>query len=192
MNCETAKEYMMKYFDKEVDKDEEIQFTEHLKNCSSCSDEFNCMKAIFTTLDTKVEIEPPADFEAKVMDKVAVIEKERKEKSSKRIVWLYNGASLLSIILLLIFVADMKEVSVFSAFEKLGEYFNSFSSATAAIIGVVKDIFTLLANAVLAVVDVAFSIVKSYYYVFVILIMMLFGIQRLLHYVGTHGGGEAE
>ncbi len=192
MNCETSKNYLMKYFDGELSESEKIQFTEHLEECSECNAEFNCMKAIFTTLDTKAEIEPPADFEAKVMDKVAIIEKERREKSSKTIVWLYNGAMALSIVLLLIFVADLKQVSVFGAFEKLGEYFNSFSSATAAVVGVVRDLFELLANALLAVVEVAFSIVKSYYYVFFALFGMLFVIQKLLHYVGTHGGGEAE
>lgn len=192
MNCDTSKEYMMKYFDGETDIAEDIKFKEHLINCCSCSDEFRCMEAIFSTLDNKEEIEPPADFESRVMDKVAAIEQQRKEKSSKMIVWLYNGATLLSIILLLIFVADIKQVSALSAFNKLGEYFSSFSSTTEAITGAVKDIFNLLANAVMAVVDVAFSIVRSYYYVFITLLLMLFGTQRLLHYVGTHGGGEAE
>lgn len=192
MNCDISKEYIMKHFDGELSGSESIQFREHLDKCSECNAEFNCMKAIFTTLDTKEEIDPPADFEAKVMDKVAIIEKERKEKNAKRIVWLYNGAMVLSIVLLLVFVADLKQVSVFSAFEKLGEYFSSFSSATAAVIGVVGDLFGLLAGALLAVVEVAFSIVKSYYYVFITLTIMLFVIQRLLHYVGTHGGGEAE
>lgn len=192
MNCDTSKEFIMKHFDGELTETENIQFKEHLENCSECNAEFNCMKAIFTTLDTKAEIEPPADFEAKVMDKVAIIEKERKEKSARTIVWLYNGAMVLSIVLMLVFVADLKQVSVFSAFEKLGEYFSSFSSATSAVIGVVGDLFGLLGSALLAVVEVSFSIVKSYYYVFITLLVMLFVIQKLLHYVGTHGGGETE
>ena len=96
------------------------------------------MEAIFKTLDVKVEIEPPDDFEARVMEKVASIENQRKEKTTKRIVWLYNCATLLSIVLLFIFVADMKQVSLFSAFERLGEYFGSFSTVTAAVLGVVR------------------------------------------------------
>lgn len=192
MNCDTSKEYIMKHFDGELSEAESVQFREHLEKCSECNAEFNCMKAIFTTLNIKEEIEPPADFEAKVMDKVAIIEKERREKNAKRIVWLYNGAMVLSIVLLLVFVADLKQVSVFSAFEKLGEYFSSFSSATEAVLGVVGDLFTLLGSALLAVIEVSFSIVKSYYYVFIVLLAMLFVIQKLLNYVGTHGGGETE
>ncbi|HEX2946018.1 MAG TPA: zf-HC2 domain-containing protein [Clostridia bacterium] len=192
MNCEAVKDYMMKYFDGEQNGPEELQFKQHLKTCTSCSEEFNCMEAIFKTLETKDEIEPPENFEALVMDKVNVIEKVRRENSEKRIVWLYNGATLLSIVLLLVFVADLKQVSVFSAFQRIGEYFNSFSSATAAVAGVVRDLFELLGNALLAVIDVSFSIVRSFYPVFVALILMLFVIQRLLHYVGTHAGRETE
>jgi len=192
MNCDTSKEFMMKYFDGEMDEAEEKQFREHLKACSDCSEEFGCMEAIFSTLDEKVEIEPPDDFEARVMDKVALIENQRKERSEKRIVWLYNIATLLSIVLLLIFVADMKEVSVFSAFERLGEYFGSFSTVTAAIFGAVKDIAGLLIDVLAAVADIALSIVRSYYYAFIVLILAVLAIQRLIHYVGTHTGEEAE
>ena len=150
------------------------------------------MEAIFKTLDVKVEIEPPDDFEARVMEKVASIENQRKEKTTKRIVWLYNCATLLSIVLLFIFVADMKQVSLFSAFERLGEYFGSFSTVTAAVLGVVRDLAGLLVNAVAVVVEIAFSIVRSYYYVFIVLILTVLAVQRLIHYIGTHTGEGAE
>jgi anti-sigma factor RsiW len=192
MNCDQSKKYMMKHFDGELTEAESKQFREHLEECSDCNAEFHCMEAILTTLDTKTEIEPPADFEARVMDKVAVIEKERREKSARTIVWLYNGAMVLSIVLLLVFVADLKQVSLLGAFEKLGAYFSSFSSATEAVLGVVGDLFTLLGSALLAVIQVSFSIARSYYYVFIALAAMLLVIQRLLHYVGTHGGEETE
>jgi hypothetical protein len=192
MNCEKSREYIMKYFDSELGKDDEEQFRQHLKSCGECSYEFSCMEAIFTTLEEKAEIEPPANFEAMVMDKVTVFEKERKEKNSRQIVWLYNATALLSIILLLVFVADLKQVSLFNAFEQIGEYFNSFSSATSAVFGVVGDLFGLIGNAILVVFDVAISIIKSYYYVFLTLIVLLFGIQRLLNYVGTNVGREVK
>jgi predicted anti-sigma-YlaC factor YlaD len=192
VNCETSKELMMKYFDGELDEAGEIQFREHLKACGDCNAEFNCMEAIFKTLDVKVEIEPPDDFEARVMEKVASIENQRKEKTTKRIVWLYNCATLLSIVLLFIFVADMKQVSLFSAFERLGEYFGSFSTVTAAVLGVVRDLAGLLVNAVAVVVEIAFSIVRSYYYVFIVLILTVLAVQRLIHYIGTHTGEGAE
>ena len=192
MNCEMSKSYIMKYFDGEGNDIEEVQFRQHLKSCKNCSDEFRSMEAIFSALGAQTDIEPPANFEAMVMDKVGIIEKQRKEKNSRWLVLIYNAATMLSIILLLIFVADLKQVSVLNAFEKIGEYFSSFSSATAAVIGVIRDILRLVGGALLTVIDVAFSIVKSYYYVFLALILILLAIQRLLNYVGTQGGRETK
>jgi anti-sigma factor RsiW len=192
MNCETSKDYIMKYFDGELSEIEEAQFRQHLKICPDCGNEFYCMQTIFAALGTKAGIEPPADFETRVMDRVASIEKERKEKRAKRIVWLYNASTLLSVILLLIYVADLKQVSILSAFDKIAGYFGSFSGAAAAVAGVVKDLFGLVSNALTVVADVAFSIVKSYYYVFLALIVFVLAIQRLLHFVGTYDGRKSE
>lgn len=192
MNCELSKNRMMKYFDGELNDLEEVQLRQHLKSCKSCNDEFNCMENIFATLEEQPDIEPPSNFEAMVMEKVTVIEEKRNEKNSRRIVLIYNAATLLSIVLLLIFVADLKQISVFSAFEKIGDYFRSFSSATSAVLGVVRDIFRLIGGAIWVVIDVAVSIFKTYYYVFLALVAMLIAIQRLLNYIGTQGGREAK
>ncbi len=192
MNCELSKEYMMKHFDGERNDLEELQLKQHLASCSTCNDEFNCMEEIFKAIETQTEVEPPANFEAMVMEKVGVIEKQRSETYSRRIVFLYNAATVISIILLLVFVADLKQVSLFNAFQKISEYFSSFSSATSAVLGVVSDIFRLIGGALFVVLDVAFSIFKSYYYVFLALVVMLFAIQRLLNYVGTQSGEEVK
>jgi predicted anti-sigma-YlaC factor YlaD len=181
---------MMSYFDGDKNEIEEVQFRQHLKCCGGCMEEFSSMEEIFKALETQTEIEPPANFEAMVMEKVEGIEKKRSENYSKRIVLLYNLATVVSIVLLLVFVADLKQVSVFSAFEKIAEYFGSFSSATSAVLGVVSDIFRLLGQAIYVVIDVAFSVFKSYYYIFLALVVMLFAIQRLLNYVGEQGGRE--
>ncbi|MGE5613248.1 MAG: zf-HC2 domain-containing protein [Bacillota bacterium] len=192
MNCEKSKDYMMKYFDGELSHIEEAQLRQHLKVCPDCGGEFRCMESILTVLEEKVEIEPPKDFEAKVMEQVASIEKERNERSARRIVWLYNASALLSIVLLLIYVADLKQVSILSAFDRIAEYFGSFSGAAGAVFGVVRDLFSLVGNALLVVADVALSIVKSYYYVFLALLAIVFAIQRLLHFVGTYGWRKSE
>jgi predicted anti-sigma-YlaC factor YlaD len=186
-----SKEYIMKCFDGELNDVEEAQLKQHINSCSSCSEEFNSMKEIMTIIEKQtIEVEPPSNFEAMVMDKVDAIEKKRKENNSRMLVLLYNTATLLSIVLLLIFVADMKQVSIFAAFEKLQLYFTSFSTVTAAVFGVVGDIFRLIGNALMVVFEVAFSIVRSYYYVFIALIAILFAIQKLLDYVGTQAGRE--
>lgn len=190
MNCQTSNDYIMKHFDGEINDIEEAQFRQHLKTCTKCSEEFNCMSEIFGSLEASSTVEPPEGFEASVMEKVGKVELARKEKNTRMLVLLYNGATVVSIILLMIFVADLKQVSVFNAFEKIGQYFGSFTSAAAAVFGVVGDIFRLLAGVVGVIIDVAVSIVKSYYYIFMTLIGLLLAIQKLYAYVAAQDGRE--
>jgi hypothetical protein len=84
----------------------------------------------------------------------------------------------------------LKQVSVFNAFEKIGQYFGSFTSAAAAVFGVVGDIISLLTGVVGVIFDVAVSIVKSYYYIFMTLIGLLLAIQKLYAYVAAQDGRE--
>lgn len=191
MNCELSNDYLMKYFDGEINDIEEAQFKQHLKTCSKCSEEFNCMSEIFTSLGTTNTVEPPVDFEARVMEKVDMIENARKEKSARMLVLLYNAATVVSIILLLIFVADLKQVSVFSAFDKINEYFSSFTNIAAAVFGVLKDIFQLITGVVGVIFQVAVSIIKSYYYIFVVLLALLLAIQKLFTIVAAQDRRES-
>ena len=191
MNCQTSNDYIMKYFDGEINDIEEAQFRQHMKTCTKCSEEFSCMSEIFGSLEAANTVEPPEGFEASVMEKVEKVELARKDKNSRMLVLLYNAATVVSIILLMIFVADLKQVSVFNAFEKIGQYFGSFTSAAAAVFGVVGDIISLLTGVIGVILDVAVSIVKSYYYIFMTLIGLLLAIQKLYAYVAAQDGREA-
>lgn len=192
MNCQTSNDYMMKHFDGEASDIEEAQFRQHLKTCEKCSEEFACMSDIFGSLKESDIVEPPEDFEKRVMEKVEKVELARRENNSRMLVLLYNAATVVSIILLLVFVADLKQVSVFSAFEKIGQYLGSFTSAAAAVFGVVGAIFRLLGGVIGVIIDVAVSVVKSYYYIFITLIGLLFAIQKLYAYVAAQDGGETK
>ncbi len=191
MNCEISKEYMMKYFDGERNNIEEVHFRQHLASCAQCSEEFNCMAEIFSSLETADTIEPPEGFEARVMEKVNAVENARREQSSRMLVFLYNAATVVSIILLMVFVADVRQGGIMSAFESIKEYFGSFSSILAAVFGVVSDIFGLLAGVIAVIAQVFISIVKTYYYVFVVLALLLLAIQRLYAFVAAQDGGKS-
>lgn len=191
MNCEAAKNYMMKYFDQDRNEMEDARLAQHLKSCADCSEEFNAMSEIFGALESEGTIEPPEGFEAMVMEKVNAVEATRRERSSRMLVLLYNAATVLSIILLMVFVADVRQGSVFSAFESIREYFGSFSSIISAVFGVVSDIFGLLAGVVKVIVEVFVSIVKTYYYIFAALAVLLLAIQRLYAYVAASDGRKS-
>ena len=193
MSCEMSKNYMMKYFDGELSETEEAQLKQHLESCCGCREEFRSLRDILAAVEgqANTEPEPPSDFEARVMVQVDEIEKKRREKNSRLLVLLYNGATLLSIVMLLIFVADIKQGSVFAAFEKIKGYFDSFSSVTSAVLGVIRDISVLIGSALYVVIQVAFSVFKSYYYVFMALAVLLVAIQELLNYVGTQARGNS-
>ncbi len=182
---------MMKHFDGEMNEADEVRFRQHLKTCAACREEFDCMAEIFNSLETEGTVEPPDGFEAAVMEKVNALEETRREKSSKLIVWLYNAATVVSIILLMVFVADVRQGGVLSAIDTLTEYFGSFTSIASAVFGVIGDMFGLLAGVGGILLQVFISIVKTYYYIFIALIVVLLAVQRLYTFVAAQDGRKA-
>ena len=191
MNCEISKDYMMKYFDGERNDVEEARFRQHLKNCGKCNEEFNCMAEIFSSLETAGAVEPPEGFEARVMEKVNAVEDARREQSSRMLVFLYNAATVVSIVLLMVFVADVRQGGIVNAVESIKEYFSSFSGILAAVFGVVGDVSGLLAGVVVVILQVFISIVKTYYYIFAVLALLLLAVQRLYVFVEAQDGGKS-
>lgn len=180
MNCENSNVYLMKYFDEELNEIEEAQMRQHLKACVKCNEEFSCMSEIFSAMRASGTAEPPEGFEAGVMEKVKMIEKARREADSNMLILLYNAATVLSIALLMVFVADLKQISIFNAFQKIGEYFGSFTNAGSAVLGVTGDMASLIIGIFRVMLDVALSIAESYYYIIVTLLALLLAVQKLI------------
>lgn len=180
MNCETSNELIMKYFDGEINDIEEVQLMQHIKSCKTCSEEFVCMKETFSALETSDEINPPEDFEARVMDRINAIEYSEKLKYSRFLVLLYNVASIVSIVLLLFYVADIRQVDIFAIAGRAQEYLGSFSNAASAVFGIARDIFGLVGSIFNSLFEICFTIVKAYYYVIIAMLALLAAIQRLL------------
>jgi hypothetical protein len=191
MNCKMADNYMMKYFDGEINDIEDVQFRQHLKTCERCRQEYDCMVEIFATIESSATAEPPEDFEASVMEKVNELEKKRMERRTRMLVLLYNAAVVIAIGLLMVFVVGIRPGGIASAIESIKGYFGSFNSVTSAVFGVVGDIFKLLGGVVLTLLQVFFSIVKTYYYVFVTMIVLLLAVQRLYSFVAVHDGRKS-
>lgn len=191
MNCEEANNYMMKYFDGDIDEIEDAQLRQHLKSCGRCMQEYDCMTEIFATLENPVIMEPPEDFEAKVMEKVNEIERKRMDRRTRMLVFLYNAAAIIAIGLLMVFVVGNRPGGIPSAIESIKGYFGSFNSVTSAVFGIVGDIFKLLGGVLMTLLQVFVSIVKTYYYVFVAMIVLLLAVQRLYSFVAVHDGRKS-
>jgi predicted anti-sigma-YlaC factor YlaD len=180
MNCEAAKEYIMKYFDGEQNGPEELQFKQHLKTCTNCSDEFNCMKEAFALLGNAEEIEPPEDFEIKVMERIAALEAPVKLRYQLLPVALYNLAAIISIAMLLLFVLDIRNVDFAGIITQTAEYVKLFAVTAAAMLKIVWNLMGVAGAIIRSLFEVLSTVFEAYYPLIIAAIAILAAIQRLL------------
>jgi hypothetical protein len=99
----------MKYLDSELSDSEHAQLIHHINKCDNCCAEFQQYNSIKKALEEDEEIEPPENFEIKVMNKIKAIENSAKLIKEKRLVILYFVASIifsLGIIICSVFLKD--------------------------------------------------------------------------------------
>lgn len=187
MNCNESQNYMMKYFDRDLNDIEEAQLKQHIKSCRICSEEFSNLKQIFTEIEQDPEIEPPEDFELQVMDR---IEKEtfmyQKQKDDNTFV--YN---------ILLVAVSMIFVIVFGSilWEGLNKPMGLIQQSHLTF-GMVKDFLSAAISMVrgiaIAVVGVTASIYKTYYYAYILLGILLLVSQGLFIRMFKEGNGGAQ
>ena len=72
MNCETVKEMLWAYLEKETTAEEAVKIEEHLKNCAVCREELELQKEIMDSLQNLPDEELPDGFHANLMQKLWV------------------------------------------------------------------------------------------------------------------------
>ena len=72
MNCETVKEMLWAYLEKETTAEEAVKIEEHLKNCAVCREELELQKEIMDSLQNIPDEELPDGFHANLMQKLQV------------------------------------------------------------------------------------------------------------------------
>jgi hypothetical protein len=175
----------MKFFDRELNDIEEAQLRQHIKGCKSCSDEFESLKDIFEIIEQEQDIEPPEDFERQVMSR---IERETVmyEKSENKDNYVYG---ILLVILSFVFVISIggtlfeslrTPATIVQFFNSVSVYFKDFFSAA----------FSTGRGILLAVVGVAASIYKTYYYAYIVMGIILFMISKVFFKVLKAGNWE--
>ncbi len=95
MNCDQSNDYMMKYLDGDLSDKEHAELIHHINKCSTCCTEFQTYNSIVKSLEEDKGIEPPEDFEIKVMSKINLMDNQIKIKKEKRLVILCFLSSML-------------------------------------------------------------------------------------------------
>lgn len=189
MNCEMSKDYIMKYFDKDINDIESAQLKQHLQVCRRCSEEFNSMSKIFGLLEKEGMIEPPQGFEMKVMEKISAQGISYKKRSEREMAFLYTMITLVLVVFPVLFVVGIMNIS-FPDFVDWGRNtFSSVSDSLVTVFDVITDMIILFKSLVNAMLQVAFVIIKAYFYIFAALAMMLYmGEKKFVNLVKQGGG----
>lgn len=167
MNCGKLNEDMMKYFDNDMNDIEKKKLKQHLKLCNGCNEEFKQLSSIFLEIEEE-NIEIPADFEEQVMNKINIYENARKIGISRKD---YIIGFIMSTIMSFLLIALIIELSsdLISSLSNFGYV----SSIYMNIYEFVHRFFSITTN-------ILEAIIKEYYYVIIMCIVMIYGLQKLL------------
>ena len=70
MNCETVREMLWAYLEKETTAEEAVKIEEHLKHCADCRKELELQKEMMETLAGLPDVELPEGYHAELMQKL--------------------------------------------------------------------------------------------------------------------------
>jgi hypothetical protein len=191
MNCNISDDYIMKHFDGNINDIESAQLKQHLKTCTKCNESFKSMEEIVGLLENDNVIEPPKDFEEKVMAKVTSLELVRKKESDRVTTIMYVITTAILIAMSLILVARVEEINIPDIFIKISDSFSSISGTAETFKGLVSNLFTLIKGVTEALLQITFIIIKAYYYIFIAIGMMLFIGQKMFMNIVKHENGGA-
>ncbi|HEX3028226.1 MAG TPA: zf-HC2 domain-containing protein [Clostridia bacterium] len=190
MNCSIAQECMMRYFDGNLNDIETAQFRQHLKTCQKCKEDFESMKEIFDNLGEDFAAEPPDDFEIQVMEKIAIVEANRKKKSARFIAFLYSFAALMLLAPTVFLVKDLQGMGTSGNTLDVNKSINSFSDMLSATWESAETVFSVLGSVIGAFLHIMFVVIKNYFYVFIALAAVLFAVEWMfVSLVRRNNGG---
>ncbi len=187
MKCNEAQDYIMKYFDKNINDIEETKLRQHMKNCTPCSKEFESMKEIFLEIEQDPAIDPPDDFELQVMNR---LEKEVLiySKPVKENTFVYN---ILLMAVCFIFVILFGGI-LYEAIKQPLELMQKVQFSTDLTKEFLSAAVTMIKGIGIAIMGVAASIYKTYYYAYILLGILLLVIQGVFFRMVREGNGAAQ
>lgn len=187
MKCNESRDYMMKFFDKNINDIEEAQLKQHIKSCTKCSEEFSALSEIFSEIEQDLAIEPPEDFELQVMSR---LEREvvMYTKPAEKNTFVYD---ILLVAVSFIFVILFGGILYEAVKYPLG-FFQNVQIAT----DLAKEFFsaavTMAKGIGIAVMGVAASVYRTYYYLYILLGVLLLVIQGVFIRMVREGNGAVQ
>lgn len=184
MKCSESQNYMMKFFDREINDIEEAQFKQHLKTCTKCSQEFLSMRDIFADMEQDTAIEPPEDFELQVMNRIEkeVVLYKRPGNDNN---FVYN---ILLVAMSLVFVSLFGGI-LWEALNKPLVLLQNVQMLTDLAKDFYSSALTMLKGMSIAIVAVTASVYKTYYYAYILLGILLLVVQKALFKMIRDGNG---
>jgi uncharacterized membrane protein YiaA len=160
----------MKYFDGSVNDLEKQELKQHLKTCKKCCDEFESLKDIFNCLEEEDNhIEPPVDFEERVMEKVNEYETSRRKKVDGFLMLIYGITVLILGVFTVVFAIRIKGSGTLESFASIDGIQNMLWGVLYFIHDALKQLGAYLK-------DMQNEIV--YYYVFVVGLVVYLIMQK--------------
>ncbi|NMB32795.1 MAG: hypothetical protein GX992_00935 [Clostridium sp.] len=106
-DCNKILSILSLYIDNELDDKEKRDFEQHIKSCKSCRDELDKLTKIVSMLNSLEEIDPPADFERDLHERLVA---ENEARKMPRVVlggWgkYFGFASAVAALLIFVFTA---------------------------------------------------------------------------------------
>ncbi|MCX8131344.1 MAG: zf-HC2 domain-containing protein [Clostridia bacterium] len=180
MSCGLYDDSMMKYFDKELNDIETAQFKQHLKGCVSCSEEFEQLSGILGSIEKDIFIEPPLEFEAQVMGKIADLELAERKKPSVIKILILGMGTILTFLMASALIYSILGISIFKlmsyALSDSPTFANIFESANTAFEGGITSIVEYAKT----VLEVGIVLAKAHYYIVILVAVLLFALQWMI------------
>jgi hypothetical protein len=177
MNCNDYSDSIMRYFDSNLNDIESAQLKQHLKVCKKCSCEFEDMRLILSSLENDNIIEPPEDFEMKVMDRIKALQPSVNSVPESTIKFIYGFTSFLLILLLFMFTLNMMGPGLLESITSRFTALNSIFDIVISIRGFLGAIFSFIGDLSNTIIKMLIVIAKTYYYIIILAAVMLFAIQ---------------
>jgi len=188
MSCQKYNEYMMSYFDANINDIEMASLKQHLKLCKNCSNEFEGLKSVLNAIDINNGIEPPENFEAEVISKIKSYEVIHKKLNERLIAFFCTSVTIAMVVSVII----LSEIINAPAVRELLGRFGVFSGMLLTIYNIVDTIFVFAAGILNGLVTAVFLIGKTYYNVFAVLVSIILLMYGMLvsTYKPNKGGAQ--